>query len=146
MSPAVIAARLAKRFEGLSLTPYLCPAGVATIGYGSTRYEDGTAVTLVDPPITQDRARALLLRQICVDYLPAVVRLCPGADTPERAAALTDFAYNLGVGALRSSTLRRKVNAGQWGEVPEQLGRWVYGGGRRLRGLVRRRQAEAELV
>ncbi len=143
---AALAGLLARRFEGLSLAPYLCPAGVPTIGYGATHYEDGTRVTMADPAITAARAEALLAHHIRQRYLPAAIRLCPGADTPERLAALADFAFNLGEGALRGSTLRRKVNAGQWDEVPEQLGRWVYAGGRRLAGLVRRRQAEAELI
>ena len=56
-----VAAALARRFEGLYLTPYLCPAGVPTIGYGATYYEDGTRVTLHDPKITRARAEALLL-------------------------------------------------------------------------------------
>ena len=55
-----VAAALAKSFEGLYLTPYLCPAGVATIGYGATYYENGTRVQLTDPPITRARAEALL--------------------------------------------------------------------------------------
>lgn len=141
-----VAAALARRFEGFYSKPYICPAGVPTIGYGATYYEDGTRVQLTDPPITRERAEALLLWMVRTKYLPAVLRLCPGADTPERLAALIDFAFNLGAGNLQASTLRRKVNAGEWGAVPTELRKWVKGGGRVLRGLVIRREAEAALI
>lgn len=141
-----IAERLCVRFEGFRAKPYRCPAGVPTIGYGTTRYLDGRSVTMDDPPITEPQAREMLRAQLARDYLPGVLRLCPGAQTPERVGALTDFAYNLGVGALGSSTLRRRVNAGQWDDVPAQLRRWVYGGGKVLPGLVARREAEAALI
>jgi len=149
MPPAdavAVAAALARRFEGLYLRPYLCPAGVPTIGYGATYYEDGAPVALTDPPITRERAEALLLRSLRTRYLPALRVLCPRVDDPERLAALLDFTFNLGAGNLRSSTLRRRVNDGLWGEVPEQLMRWNKAGGRVLRGLTLRRQAECELV
>lgn len=141
-----VAAALARRFEGFMPHPYLCPAGVPTIGYGATYYEDGRAVKLTDPPITRARAEALLLWAVRTRYLPAVLRLCPNVDTPERLAALIDFAFNLGAGNLRASTLRRKVNAGDWDAARVQVMRWVIGGGRVLRGLVRRREAERDLM
>lgn len=141
-----VAAALARRFEGLYLTPYMCPAGVPTIGYGATYYEDGTRVQLTDAPITRERAEALLVWMVRTVYLPSVLRLCPGANTPERLAALIDFAFNLGAGQLRASTLRRRVNAGAWDDVPAELRKWVRGGGRVLRGLVLRREAEVALV
>lgn len=146
MDAVEIAAALARRFEGLRLSPYLCPAGVPTIGFGSTFYEDGTRVQLTDPPITRERAEALLLWMVRKVYLPAVMRLCPGVDSPGRLAALIDFTFNLGQGKLKASTLRRRVNAGQWGQVPAELRKWVRGGGRVLRGLVTRREAEVVLV
>ncbi len=141
-----VAAALARRFEGLYLTPYLCPAGVPTIGYGATYYENGVRVQLTDPPITREYADALLLWMVQTTYLPAVLRLCPGANTPGRLAALIDFTFNLGAGQLRASTLRRKVNAGAWDDVPAELRKWVRGGGRVLRGLVLRREAECVVI
>lgn len=141
-----VAEVLARRFEGLRLEPYLCPAGVPTIGYGATYYEDGTAVTLQDAQITRERAEALLAWHLRTVYLPQVLRLCHEIDSPERLAAIVDFAFNLGASNLRASTLRKRINAGQWDDVPHQLRRWVYAGGRRLRGLVLRRDAEAQLV
>lgn len=141
-----VAAALARVFEGLYLTPYLCPAGVATIGFGATFYEDGTRVQLTDPPITREHAEALLLRMVRTVYLPAVLKLCPAVDNPQRLAALIDFTFNLGAGALKGSTLRKRVNAGDWDAVPGELRKWNRGGGRVLRGLVLRREAEVVLI
>lgn len=141
-----LAAALCRKFEGLYLQPYLCSAGVPTIGYGATFYEDGRRVTLKDAPITRERAEQLLMWHLRRHFLPEVMALCPGADTPPRIAALLDFAFNLGAGNLRASTLRRKVNAGHWDEVPAQFMRWNKAGGRVLRGLTRRRQAEVDLL
>lgn len=141
-----IVAALCIRFEGFRSHPYLCSAGVATVGFGATFYEDGRKVSLNDPPISRERAIQLLHFHIRRHFLPKTVRLCPGADTPARVAALCDFAFNLGHGALAASTLRRRVNAGEWDDVPAQLRRWNKAGGRVLRGLVRRRDAEAGLI
>lgn len=137
-----VAAALARRFEGLYLLPYLCPAGVPTIGYGATYYENGTRVTLTDPPITRDVAEALLLWMVRTRYLPAVVKLCPGVDSPELLAALIDFTFNLGAGNLRVSNLRRRVNVRDYDAVPAELRKWNKAGGRVLRGLTLRREAE----
>ena len=144
MSTAAVelAAALARHFEGLYLSPYLCPAGVATIGYGATYYEDGTHVTLHDASITKDRAESLLLWMLRTKYLPSVMQLCPNVDEPERLAALIDFAFNLGAGNLRVSTLRKCVNAGEWVLVPTELRKWSKAGGRVLKGLAARREAE----
>lgn len=141
-----IVAWLCRRFEGLSLTPYLCPAGVPTIGYGATHYLDGRRVTLSDPAISREAAERLLSRMVRLTYLPAVIRLCPGVDDAARLAALVDFTFNLGAGRLKSSTLRKRVNAGDWDQVPLELMKWTRGGGRVLRGLVLRRQAERRLL
>ena len=146
MDAVAVAAALARRFEGLYLTPYLCPAGVPTLAYGASYYEDGSRVQLTDPPITKERAEALLLWMLRTVYLPAVMRLCPSVDTPGRIAALIDFAFNLGAGNLKNSTLRRRVNTGDWASVPTELRKWNKGGGRILRGLTLRREAEAELI
>ena len=140
-----IAASLCRRFEGLYLRPYLCPAGVPTIGYGATRYEDGRRVSLLDEPITRQRAEALLDHELR-SILPFVVNTCPTADTAERLAALLDFTFNLGIGNLRASTLRRTVAARDWEASAVQIQRWVFAGGVRLDGLVTRRKAEAALL
>ncbi|MFY8089427.1 MAG: lysozyme [Rubrivivax sp.] len=141
-----VAAALCRRFEGFYAHPYICPAGVPTIGYGATAYLDGRAVRLTDPPISREAADRLLLLSVQRQYLPAVQRLCPGVIDPGRLAALIDFTFNLGAGRLSASTLRRRVNAGDWQSVPAELRKWVRGGGRVLPGLVIRREAEAALV
>ncbi len=141
-----VAAALCRRFEGFHSNPYLCPAGVPTIGYGATHYLDGRRVQLTDPPISRETGERLLLRMIEQTYLPAVQQLCPGVTDPGRLAALIDFTFNLGAGNLRASTLRKRVNADRWSEVPPELRKWNKAGGRVLRGLVIRREAEVALV
>jgi len=99
-----------------------------------------------DPPITRQRAEELLLWMVRTKYLPTVMRLCPKIDTPERVAALIDFTFNLGGGNLKASTLRRRVNTGDWEAVPTELRKWNKAGGRVLRGLTIRREAEIALI
>lgn len=137
--------RLCMQFEGLYLSPYLCPAGVPTIGVGSTRYLDGSPVRLTDPPITREHALILLRHRILAEFMPGVLKLC-GHIEGDRLAAITDFAYNLGLGNLKASTLRRRIQAGRWGDVPGELRKWNRGGGRPLAGLTKRRAAEAALI
>ena len=137
---------LLERFEGLYLKPYICPAGVATIGLGSTLYLDGRLVRMTDPPITRGHAYALAKDQLRREYLPGVLALCPGADTTERIAALTSWSYNLGLTALRGSTMRKRVNEQDWEAARREIMKWTRGGGRVLPGLVARRRAEAALL
>ena len=110
-----LAAEMCKRFEGFRSKPYLCPANVATIGYGSTYYADKRKVTLEDAPMSQEEAHALLMIELEHTYLPGVLRNCPGLITDVRKCnAIVDFAYNLGTGRLQTSTLKRKNNANDW--------------------------------
>ena len=67
-------------------------------------------------------------------------------DNPQRLAALIDFTFNLGQGNLKASTLRKRVNDGDWDAVPGELRKWVRANGRVLRGLVLRREAEVVLI
>lgn len=143
-----IAADLCVRFEGVILKPYLCPAMVPTIGVGATHYLDGRRVSLKDPPISREAAMHLLHGLIRQSYLPAVVKACPVliSETPERLAAIIDFAFNLGAGNLQASTLRRRINEQRWTDVPAELMKWNKAGGRVLRGLTLRRKAESDLI
>lgn len=130
---------LITQFEGCHLLPYRCPAGVWTCGWGST----GRGI-VPGQAWTQeyaDRRRDMDIQKARI----AALRACPGLPGA-RLEAITDFAYNAGGGNLLASTLRKRVNAGDWGDVPAQLRRWVYGGGKRLRGLARRREAEILLL
>jgi lysozyme len=142
-----LAAELCRRYEGYRAKPYLCPANVATIGYGSTYYADKRKVTLEDPSMDEPTARELLMVELEHTYLPGVLRNCPGLITDVRKCnAIVDFCYNLGVGRLQTSTLKRKVNAGDWEGAKEQLMLWTKGGGKVLPGLLKRRTAECALL
>ena len=140
-----IAQDLERKFEGFFPRPYLCPAGIPSIGFGATFYENGVRVTLLDPPINRERAEALLLWHTENVFLPQVLKLCPGATDVYLLAALIDFTFNLGAGRLKASTLRRLVNSGDWGKLPAEFRKWCRAGGRTLRGLQLRREAEIAL-
>ena len=148
-----LAAELCRRFEGFSAKPYLCPAGVWTIGYGSTYYANGDKVTKDDPSIDREYAERLLMHELVHTYAPGAIRQCPILLTVAikdkdwgKLNAIVDFCYNLGVGRLQTSTLKRKINQQDWDGAIEQLKLWVRGGGKVLRGLVIRREAEAALM
>ena len=141
-----LAAALCRQFEGYKAKPYLCPAGIPTIGYGSTYYHDGRKVTLEDQPMDEPTARALLMVELEHTYLPGVLRNCPILATDERKCnAIVDFCYNLGTGRLQTSTLKRKINAQDWDGAKEELMKWNRGGGKVLAGLTKRRTAECAL-
>ncbi len=137
-----VATALGERWEGFRSAPYLCPAGIPSIGFGATYYENGVRVTLNDPPITRERAARLLAWHILRMYLPATMHLCPNIDTPERLGSITDFCLNLGSGSLRSSNLRKKILANDWVAVPAELRKWTKANGKILRGLMLRREDE----
>src|SRR5690606_25439302 len=136
MVPVPAAAiELVKRWEGFRAKPYLCPAGVPTIGYG-------TVIDSLDhPPITEAEGERLLIDHLARDVL-AVYRLCPTLvyePGHHKIAALASFTYNLGAARLATSTLRRKVNAWDWDGAAEEFHKWVWAGGRKLPGLIARR-------
>lgn len=140
------AAKLCIEFEGFSAVPYLCPAQVPTIGYGSTYYADGSRVTMHDKTITKEEALDLLKHELEEKYLPSVLEYCPEVSEDEnKCNALVSFTYNLGAGNLRSSTLRKKVNAKDWEGAADEFPKWRKAGGQVLQGLVRRRDAERQL-
>jgi len=130
---------LLKKFEGCKLKAYRCPAGVCTIGYGHTSAA-GAPMVNDGMTITQAQAEDILKRDI-VKYEIAVMDLVKVKLTQNQFDVLTDFAYNAGVGNLKSSTMLKKVNAGDLDAVPAELMKWTKGGGKVLPGLVRRRQA-----
>lgn len=153
-----MAATLCRQFEGLHRVKsdglvhvYICPAGYPTQGYGTVYRPDGKQVTMQDLPISKDLADQWLINELRVNYLPGVLKASPIlASDPKALAAITDFAYNFGVGRYRGSTLRRKINQKDWDGAAEQLKRWVNGTVqgvfRPLPGLVRRRKAEILLL
>lgn len=129
------------RFEGVRTHAYLCPAHVWTNGLGHTRGVRPGDV------ITREQAFALA-DQDSLDALVWAIKLSPrlAAAGDQRLAAIADFIFNLGPTAYRASTLRKKVDAGDWPAAQRELKKWIWGGGRKLPGLVRRRDAEAQLV
>ena len=126
-----------KEFEGFSNTAYKCAAGVWTCGYGTTK---GITPTT---RCTRAEAEQWLLRDLAP--VEAYVNTIPEVNTQGKYDALVDFAYNLGLGNLKQSTLLRKIKEGASTEdIQEQFRRWVYAGGKVLKGLVRRREWEAQ--
>ena len=98
-------------------------------------------------PISKETAEAWLVHELRHNYLAGVLKASPGLlARPQALGAMTDFAYNLGVARYRTSTLRKRVDDGDWEGAKEQLALWTRGGGRVLPGLVRRRAAEAALL
>jgi len=133
---------LIKKYEGLKLTSYLCPAGVPTIGWGHTY-----GVKL-NRTISVEEAEVLLDH----DYQAAqdqVERLVTVPLTENQLGALTSFVFNLGMGALAMSTLLKKLNKGDYSGAADEFNRWVYskvnGVSTKLNGLVKRRAEEKQL-
>jgi len=130
---------LIRRFEGLRLRAYFCPAGVLTCGYGSTGPDINVGTVW-----TKGEAEARMRRDAS-KFDRAARALCP-AQNESVTAALADFAYNLGATRLAGSTLRRKINAGDITGARKEIVKWVRGGGKILPGLVVRRNVEAALL
>jgi lysozyme len=133
--PVITAEDLVRKFEGCRLTAYRDSVGILTIGYGHTGddVEDGMR-------ITQDQADFLLARDL-ERFEQGVARLAPTA-TPGEHAALVSFAFNLGLHRLAQSNLLKLHSAGDHDLAAAEFGRYVFGGGKRLPGLVARRAAE----
>lgn len=124
-----------KGFEGLRLTAYKDSAGVVTIGYGHT------GEVMNGQRITESQAEEYLRHDL--QMAGRQVNRLGVAKTQGQFDALTDFVFNLGIGQLRSSTLLRKIRAGAGSaDIEREFRRWVYAGGRRLNGLVKRREWE----
>ena len=136
---------LIKSFEGFSSKPYHCSAGVSTIGYGSTYYEGGRHVKMSDAHVSKERATQILENQVNNVYSSAVNRYVKVPLTQNQFDALVSFTYNLGAGALKSSTLLRKLNLGKYTRASQEFLKWDRAGGKRLKGLTRRRRAESKL-
>lgn len=127
------------------VVPYRCPAGVPTIGYGSTWRRDGSAVRMTDGPMSHAEALELMDRELRLKCEPAVNRLITVRLHPFMYGAVNSFTYNLGAGHLQSSNLRKVINAKRWDAVTAEFAKWRMADGKILQGLVRRRAAEAAL-
>lgn len=130
--------RMIKDYEGLHLTPYLCPARVWTIGYGHTQtVRAGMEIT----PVMADQLLDDDLRVV----ERAITRLVRVPLNDNQFAALVSFAFNIGTTNFERSTLLKLLNRGWYEQVPAQLMRWNRSNGEVLGGLSRRRAAEAQL-
>jgi lysozyme len=136
---------LIKSFEGLKLKPYKCSAGIPTIGYGNTYYENGVKVQMSDALITNVRADELL--KINADrFALKVTNLVHKPITQNQFNSLTSFAYNVGSGALASSTLLKLVNINpNDAMIAKEFLKWNKAGGKPIEGLTNRRIKESAL-
>jgi lysozyme len=137
-------ADLIKFFEGCKLKAYQCSAGKWTIGYGNTFYEDGSPV-IAGHAITKEKAESLF-NLIADDFAKKVDPVVTDKVNENQFAALVSFAYNCGIGNLKSSTLLKKVNVNPADvTIRNEFMKWNKAAGKVLNGLTKRREAEANL-
>ncbi|RTL06512.1 MAG: hypothetical protein EKK62_12850 [Acidimicrobiia bacterium] len=115
--------RLLRKEEGERLSPYLCEAGVPTIGVGATTYPDGRKVTLADPPITREQM-ATMLQAETLRYTSAVMRMVDGQCTTAQLVALCLCGYNIGLPALQGSSMIRLHRAGDYAGAARAFRLW----------------------
>ena len=137
--------KLIKKFEGLSLKPYLCSAGIPTIGFGNTFYENMKKVTLQDETITEERADSLFNFLVTTNFVNVVNRFVIVDINQNQFDALVSFVYNLGSGNFEKSTLLKKVNQEDFIGASLEFEKWNRASGKVLSGLTKRRLAEKEL-
>ena len=131
-------------FEGFSAKPYLCPAKLATIGYGNTFYRDGKKVTMVDPPITKIEAFDMF-KDIADKFAKKVSACVKTPINQNQFNSLVSFTYNVGVANFMNSTLLKRVNANHNDpDIRTQFLRWDKVGTKKLAGLTKRRIYEAD--
>lgn len=136
---------LIKSFEGFYAKPYMCPASVPTIGYGTTRYPNGNKVTLKDISITEQQGVEYLMHDLKT-FEKYVDSYCRDDVNQNQFDALVSFCYNLGPNNLKSSTLLKKVNLNPSDpSILNEFLKWNKGGGKVLKGLTKRRQSESNL-
>ena len=147
---------LIKSFEGCHNSPYKCPATLWTIAYGHVLYPDQARLKndeRANYPLKTEHNRTFsgdeidtLLEKDLQRFSDGVLRLCPAAaDNQCHLDALASFAFNVGLGNLQSSTLRMKYNRGDYDGAADEFLKWNKAGGKVLRGLERRREAERAL-
>ena len=135
---------LITEFEGFSSKPYLCPAKLATIGYGNTFYKDGRKVTMVDKPIT--KAEAFDMFKVIADkFAKKVNSVVKVPLNQNQFNSVVSFAYNCGVANLMNSTLLKKINANHNDPaIRTEFLKWDKVGTKKLAGLTKRRIYEAD--
>lgn len=136
---------LITEFEGFSSNPYLCPAKLATIGYGNTFYKDGKKVTMIDKPISKIEAFDMF-KEIADRFAKKVSSLVTQPLTQNQFNALVSFAYNVGIANFMNSTLLKKVNKNRLDNtIKDEFLRWDKVGTKKLAGLTKRRIYEANI-
>jgi lysozyme len=130
---------LTKQFEGLELKAYQDSVGVWTIGYGHTGPDVKEGLT-----ITEEQAGVLLAADVAW-AVTCVNKSVKAKINQNQFDAMVDFVFNLGCASLVQSTLLRMVNAGDFDGAAKQFLRWNKAGGKVVRGLTKRRQAETDL-
>lgn len=135
---------LIQSFEGLVLHPYRDVAGIPTIGYGTTHYEDGTPVTMADAVITKERADQLMLNDLR-SFEASIQHMVMRIITQNQYDALVSFVYNIGVNNFRTSTLLKLVNSGNPIGAASEFSKWDIADGKHNIGLLQRRMKEEQL-
>lgn len=130
-------------FEGFREQAYLCPANVWTVGHGFTTHPDGRKVRQGD--ILTLNSSLTRLRAKIEASARQITQAVQVPLNPYQLAALVSFVFNVGIGAFRTSTLKRLLDAGDYAGAAKQFDAWTKANGQRLEGLVRRRKAEREL-
>ena len=154
------------QFEGKRNKPYLCPASIWTVGFGSVLYQDQIRLPMVrkegytglirseyklrpeDDRIWSDDEVDQLFARDLVSFERGVLRLAPNLDRPEhqhKFDACVAFSFNVGLGNFQRSTIRQKIIREDWDAAADAFMQWTKAGGKVLKGLVRRRQAEKDL-
>lgn len=133
---------LIKEFEGFRATAYICPAGVVTVGYGTTRIQ-GKAIQL-GTTITTDEAD-MFLEEDLKTFEDSINQNVTIEISQNQFDALVAFVYNVGAGNFNKSTLLKKVNASEFKKAADEFLKWNKAGGKILKGLTNRRTAEREL-
>lgn len=136
------AIEIIKKYEGLELTVYRCPAGILTIGYGHTK--------TAEPGMTINKEMAeLLLKQDLNDFEKAINELVKVPLTQNQFDALISFVFNIGTDKFKNSTLLKKINEGNYKEAANEFLKWTKsrqpGGLKDLPGLIKRRNDEKKL-
>ena len=135
---------LVRTSEGFSAVPYRDSVGVWTIGYGFTHLPDGTPISQATAAMSIDQANEIL-GQLLEQYIHAVNAMGLFFNENQKDA-LVDFAYNLGIGSLRGSTLLKlAIEKPDNPAIRNEFMKWTHAGGEVLPGLVTRRKAEADL-
>lgn len=165
MKTSDVGIHLMHKFEGYKNKPYLCPAHIWSVGWGTVLYQDQIKLPMIrvegkDVPIIRKEyllrqednrvwSKEELVEMFKADlesFERAVLRLVPGcAGHQGRFDALVCLAYNIGAGNLQRSTIRMKANRGDWEGAAAAFRMWIKGGGKVLPGLVKRREAEIAL-